>query len=38
VERTNKRTVGGVYAPPDFSEVVDIVVSVLVAHFPQTRN
>lgn len=38
LERTNKRTVGGAYAPPDFSEVVDIVVGVLVAHFPQTRN
>ena len=34
LERTNKRTVGGVYAPPDFSQVVDLVVQALVGAFP----
>jgi len=38
LERTNQRTVGGVYAPPDFSEVVDVVVLALTAAFPQTQR
>ena len=38
LERTNQRTVGGVYAPPDFSIVVDVVVLALTKAFPQTQN
>lgn len=38
IERTNQRTVGGVYAPPDFSQVVDVVVQALTTAFPQTQN
>ena len=38
VERTNLRTIGGVYAPPDYSDVVDMVVSALVTAFPKTRR
>ncbi|MFQ5601125.1 MAG: hypothetical protein ACE5G2_11305 [Candidatus Krumholzibacteriia bacterium] len=34
VERSNRRTAGGVYAPPDFSDVVDILVGALVDAFP----
>jgi hypothetical protein len=34
LERTNLRTAGGVYAPPDFSEVVELVVEALVGAFP----
>ncbi|UCE03518.1 MAG: hypothetical protein JSW67_04835 [Candidatus Latescibacterota bacterium] len=33
-ERTNVRTAGGVYAPPDYSEVVDLVVDALIEAFP----
>ena len=35
IERTNQRTIGGVYAPPDFGLVVDAVVLALTAAFPQ---
>ena len=38
VERTNLRTATGVYAPPDFSDVVDIVVASLVKAFPPRRT
>jgi hypothetical protein len=35
MERTNLRTAGGVYAPPDFPPVVDLVVNSLVGAFPK---
>ena len=35
MERTNLRTAGGVYAPPDYAEVVDQVVGSLVLAFPK---
>jgi hypothetical protein len=35
LERTNLRTVGGMYAPPDFSQVVDLVIGPLVEAFPR---
>jgi len=35
MERTNLRTATGVYAPPDFAEVVDLVVGPLVQAFPK---
>lgn len=35
MERTNLRTAGGVYAPPDYAEVVDLVVGSLVQAFPK---
>lgn len=35
MDRTNLRTATGVYAPPDFPEVVDIVVNSLVDAFPK---
>jgi hypothetical protein len=35
MERTNLRTAGGVYAPPDFDGVVDVVVMPLVQAFPK---
>ncbi len=38
LERTNVRTAGGVYAPPEFAEVVDIVVASLVQAFPKRRR
>jgi hypothetical protein len=34
VERTNQRTAGGAYAPPDYADVVDLVVPALVGAFP----
>ncbi len=38
LERTNKRTLGGVYAPPDFAQVLDAAVVSLVAAFPQSGH
>ena len=35
MERSNLRTATGVYAPPDFSEVVDLIVGPLVQAFPK---
>jgi hypothetical protein len=35
MDRTNLRTATGVYAPPDFPEVVDVVVDALVTAFPK---
>lgn len=35
MERTNLRTASGVYAPPDYAEVVDMVVGSLVPAFPK---
>ncbi len=35
MERTNLRTATGVYAPPDYKEVVDLVVGALVQAFPK---
>lgn len=35
MERTNLRTATGVYAPPDFPAVVDLVVNTLVQAFPK---
>jgi hypothetical protein len=37
MERTNLRTAGGAYAPPDYDGVVDLVVGPLVAAFPKHR-
>lgn len=34
LERTNKRTADGAYAPPDYAVVVDLVVQALVQAFP----
>jgi hypothetical protein len=34
-ERTNLRTATGVYAPPDFSDVVDLAIAPLVTAFPK---
>ena len=38
LERTNVRTAGGVYAPPEFAEVVDLVVGSLVEAFPKRKR
>ena len=38
LERTNTRTAGGVYAPPEFAEVVDLVVGSLVEAFPKRKR
>ena len=38
IERTNKRTLGGVYAPPDYAVVLDAAVAALVAAFPQSKH
>jgi hypothetical protein len=35
LERTNRRTVGGMYAPPDYSQVLDLVIGPLVEAFPK---
>lgn len=35
MERTNLRTAGGVYAPPDYGTVVDVLVGSLVQAFPK---
>jgi hypothetical protein len=35
MERTNLRTATGVYAPPDYPEVMDVVVNALVGAFPK---
>jgi hypothetical protein len=35
MERTNLRTAGGVYAPPDYADVVDVLVGSLVQAFPK---
>lgn len=35
IERTNRRTVGGMYAPPDYSQVLDLVIGPLVEAFPK---
>jgi hypothetical protein len=35
MDRTNLRTATGVYAPPAFDEVVDVVVTPLVEAFPK---
>jgi hypothetical protein len=34
VERTNQRTMGGAYAPPDYADVLELVVPALVGAFP----
>lgn len=38
MERTNLRTATGVYAPPDFTDVVDLVVPPIVAAFPKPKR
>ena len=38
LERTNKRTLGGVYAPPDYALVLEAAVEALVAAFPQSKQ
>lgn len=38
LERTNVRTAGGVYAPPEYAEVVDLVVGSLVEAFPKRKR
>jgi hypothetical protein len=38
LERTNTRTAGGVYAPPEYATVVDLVVASLVEAFPKRRR
>jgi hypothetical protein len=35
MDRTNLRTATGVYAPPDFAEVVDLIIGPLVQAFPK---
>jgi len=35
LERTNRRTVGGMYAPPDYSQVLDLIIGPLVEAFPR---
>lgn len=38
MERSNLRTATGVYAPPDFTDVVDLVVAPLVTAFPKPKR
>ena len=38
LERTNQRTAGGAYAPPDYAVVVDLVVGALVGAFPSASH
>ncbi len=35
IERHNVRTVGGAYAPPDYADVVELVINALVEAFPR---